>query len=56
MKVGASKGVIRVDLEEETWPGGFPGNQKTPGYSTECCTASVVQEACDGFNLAPYHW
>ena len=22
MKVGASKGVIRVDLEEETWPGG----------------------------------
>ena len=30
VKVGASKGVIRVDLKN-TWPGGgVPGNQKTP--------------------------
>ena len=28
VKVGASKGVIRVDLKK-AWPGGFPGNQKT---------------------------
>ena len=28
VKVGASKGVLRVDLKK-SWPGGFPGNQKT---------------------------
>ena len=29
VKVGASKGVIRVYLNK-SWPGGFPGNQKPP--------------------------
>ena len=30
MKVGASKGFIRVDLKKIMAGGGFPGNQKTP--------------------------
>ena len=30
VKVGASKGVIRVDLKNHGREGGFPGNQKTP--------------------------
>ena len=29
VKVGASKGVIRVDLKKKSWPRGFPDNQKT---------------------------
>ena len=30
VKVGANKGVIRVDLKKIMAGGGFPGNQKTP--------------------------